>query len=437
MKHWVCISVCMLLFVPLSQGQDNNSLQSTQPVTVLKAARLLDVRTGQMLPQQAVLVEGARIAKVGPAADISAPSGAHVIDLGNVTLLPGLIDCHTHLTDDPQNAGFKSLGISIPREALIGAKNARITLQAGFTTVRNVGASGFSDVALRDSINAGDVPGPRMLVSGPLIGITGGHCDENLLAPEFHYRAEGVADGIPAVMAKVRENIKYGADVIKFCASGGVFSKGDLPGAEQYSPAEMQALVAEAHRLGRKVAAHAHGTQAIIDATNAGVDSIEHGSLIDDTGIAAMKAHGTYLVEDIYNDDFIMQEGKKYGFTDEMLEKEHSIGLKQRQGFRRAAQAGVKLAFGTDAGVYPHGRNAKQFTTMTQWGLAPIQAIQTATVNAADLIGWSDRVGSLDPGKFADIIAVEGDPTTDVSVLEHVKFVMKGGQVVKDELSGH
>lgn len=437
MKHWVWITLWMFLFAPLSHGQENKPPQPLKEFTLLKAARLLDVKNGRTLSQPAVLVEGDRIAKVGPAAEVTAPSGAHVIDLGNVTLLPGLIDCHTHLTSDPQNAGFKSLGISIPREALIGAKNARITLQAGFTTVRNVGAGGFSDVALRDSINAGELPGPRMLVSGPLLGITGGHCDENLLAPEFKYRAEGVADGIPAVMAKVRENIKYGADVIKFCASGGVFSKGDLPGAEQYSPAEMQALIAEAHRLGRKVAAHAHGTQAIIDATNAGVDSIEHGSLIDDAGIAAMKAHGTYLVEDIYNDDFIMGEGKKYGFTDEMLEKERSLGLKQRQGFRRAAQAGVKIAFGTDAGVYPHGRNAKQFTTMTQWGLTPIQAIQSATVNAADLIGWSDRVGSIEAGKFADIIAVEGDPTTDVSILEHVKFVMKGGQVAKDEISGN
>jgi imidazolonepropionase-like amidohydrolase len=298
-----------------------------------------------------------------------------------------------------------------------------------------VAASGYSDVALRDAINAGEVPGPRMLVSGPPLGITGGHCDENHLAPEFNYHAEGVADGIPAVMAKVRETVKYGADVVKFCASGGVFSKGDLPGAEQYSPAEMAALISEAHRLGRKVAAHAHGTQAIIDATNAGVDSIEHGSLIDDAGIAAMKQHGTYLVADIYNDDFILNMGKQYGFTDEMLEKERMVGQQQREGFRKAAQAGVKIAFGTDAGVYPHGWNAKQFAYMVRYGLSPMQAIQSATVNAADLIGWADRVGSLEPGKFADLIAVQGDPTTDVTVLEHVQFVMKGGQVVKNELA--
>ena len=421
---------CLLAAVALSQEP-----KSSPTVIALKAAHVVDARAGRVLDLQTVLISADRIEKVGPSTEVAIPPGATVIDLGPATLLPGLIDCHTHLTFDPSNAGFRSLGISVPREALTGAKNARLTLEAGFTTVRNVGASGYSDVALRDAINAGEVPGPRMLVSGPPLGITGGHCDENHLAPEFNYHAEGVADGIPAVMAKVRETVKYGADVVKFCASGGVFSKGDLPGAEQYSPAEMAALISEAHRLGRKVAAHAHGTQAIIDATNAGVDSIEHGSLIDDAGIAAMKQHGTYLVADIYNDDFILNMGKQYGFTDEMLEKERMVGQRQREGFRKAAQAGVKLAFGTDAGVYPHGWNAKQFAYMVRYGLSPMQAIQCATVNAADLIGWADRVGSLEPGKFADLIAVQGDPTTDVTVLEHVQFVMKGGQVVKNELA--
>jgi len=421
---------CLLATVALSQEP-----KSSPTVIALKAAHLVDARAGRVLDLQTVLISGDRIEKVGTSPEVAIPPGATVIDLGPATLLPGLIDCHTHLTADPRNAGLRSLGISVPRQALTGARNARVTLEAGFTTVRNVGASGYSDVALRDAINASEVPGPRMLVSGPPLGITGGHCDENHLAPEFNYHAEGVADGIPAVMAKVRETVKYGADVVKFCASGGVFSKGDLPGAEQYSPAEMAALISEAHRLGRKVAAHAHGTQAIIDATNAGVDSIEHGSLIDDAGIAAMKQHGTYLVADIYNDDFILNMGKQYGFTDEMLEKERMVGQRQREGFRKAAQAGVKIAFGTDAGVYPHGWNAKQFAYMVKYGLSPMQAIQSATVNAADLIGWADRVGSLEPGKLADIIAVQGDPTTNVTVLEHVQFVMKGGQVVKNELA--
>jgi len=421
---------CLLATVALSQEP-----KSSPTVIALKAAHLVDARAGRVLDLQTVLISGDRIEKVGTSPEVAIPPGATVIDLGPATLLPGLIDCHTHLTADPRNAGLRSLGISVPRQALTGARNARVTLEAGFTTVRNVGASGYSDVALRDAINASEVPGPRMLVSGPPLGITGGHCDENHLAPEFNYHAEGVADGIPAVMAKVRETVKYGADVVKFCASGGVFSKGDLPGAEQYSPAEMAALISEAHRLGRKVAAHAHGTQAIIDATDAGVDSIEHGSLIDDAGIAALKQHGTYLVADIYNDDFILNMGKQYGFTDEMLEKERMVGQRQREGFRKAAQAGVKIAFGTDAGVYPHGWNAKQFAYMVKYGLSPMQAIQSATVNAADLIGWADRVGSLEPGKLADIIAVQGDPTTNVTVLEHVQFVMKGGQVVKNELA--
>lgn len=403
------------------------------PTIALKAAHLVDVRAGRVVDQPVILIAGDRIEKVGTARDVPIPPGAKVVDLGSATVLPGLIDCHTHLTSDPENSGFKALGISVPRAALIGAKNARRTLDAGFTTVRNVGARGFADVALRDAIDARDVAGPRMLVSGPPLGITGGHCDENRLAPEFHDRSQGVADGIPAVMAKVRENIKYDADVIKFCASGGVFSKGDQPGTEQYSPVEMQALITEAHRLGRKVAAHAHGAQAIVDAANAGVDSIEHGSLIDDQGIRAMKANGTYLVADIYNDDFILGQGRKYGFTDEMLAKERMVGREQREGFEKAARAGVKIAFGTDAGVYPHGGNAKQFAFMVKYGLTPMQAIQAATLSAADLIGWSDRVGSIEPGKFADLVAVQGDPLTDVSVLERVGFVMKGGAVVKND----
>jgi imidazolonepropionase-like amidohydrolase len=430
MKRLLGIAASLCLLAGLAPAQETKAPPKTIAV---KAAHLIDAKAGRVLDQQVVLIVGERIEKVGSAKEIQVPAGATVIDLGSATLLPGLIDAHVHLTGDPQHSGYKSLGISVPRQTLTGAKNARLTLEVGFTTVRNVGAAGYSDVALRDAINAGEIPGPRMMVSGPALGSTGGHCDDNLLAPEFAHRDEGVADGVAAITAKTREVIKYGADVIKFCASGGVFSKGDLPGTEQYSPAEMTALVEEAHRQGRKVAAHAHGAQAIIDAAKAGVDSIEHGSLIDEEGIRTMKQHGTYLVADIYNDDFILGLGKQYGFTDEMLEKERMVGQQQREGFRKAAQAGVKIAFGTDAGVYPHGGNAKQFAYMVKYGLTPVQAIQSATVNAADLLGWSDQVGSLEPGRFADLIAVEGDPLKDVTTLEHVKFVMKGGEVIKNQ----
>jgi imidazolonepropionase-like amidohydrolase len=273
-----------------------------------------------------------------------------------------------------------------------------------------------------------------MMVSGPALGITGGHCDNNLLPFEYHRVSEGVADGPWAVRQKVREVIKYGADVIKICASGGVLSKGDQAAAPQYTLEEMQAIAAEAHKLGRKVAAHAHGAESIRDAARAGIDSIEHSSLIDDEGIRLAKEHGTYLVFDIYNDDFILAMGEKAGMLPESIEKEKQIGRLQRENFRKAFQAGAKMAFGTDAGVYPHGDNARQFAKMVEWGMKPLDAIQAATINAADLLGWSDKVGTLEKGRYADLIAVDGDPLTDVKVLEKVRFVMKGGAVVRNDV---
>src|SRR5229473_3503034 len=400
----------------------------------VRCGKLLDVRSGRMLADQVVVFdENGVITAVGPAASTKLPGGVAAIDLSAATCLPGLIDVHTHLTGDPSSNGYQGLGISVPREAITGVKNARLTLRAGFTTVRNVGASGFTDVALRDGINAGEIEGPRMLVSGPPLGITGGHCDNNLLPSEFHYKAEGVADGPWAARAKVRETIKYGADLIKICASGGVLSKGDQPGTPQYTLEEMQAIAEEAHKLGRKVAAHAHGTQSIKDAIRAGIDSIEHSSLIDDEGIALAKQHGTFLVFDIYNDDFILQEGAKAGMLPESIEKERKLGKLQRENFRHAFQSGAKMAFGTDSGVYPHGDNARQFPKMVEWGMKPIDAIQAATIRAADLIGWSGKVGALETDHYADIIAVSGDPLSDVRVLESVKFVMKNGAIVRND----
>ena len=409
------------------------SFASAAPGAV-RCGKLLDVRGGHLLSDQIVVFDDSgSITAVGPAASTKLPEGISAIDLSSATCLPGLIDVHTHITADPAGNGYQALGISVPREAVTGVKNARITLRAGFTTVRNVGATGYTDVAVRDGINAGEIEGPRMLVSGPPLGITGGHCDNNLLPAEYHNKAEGVADGPWAAREKVREVIKYGADVIKVCASGGVLSKGDQPGTPQYSFEELQAIVEEAHKLGRKVAAHAHGTQSIKDAIRAGIDSIEHSSLIDDEGIALAKQHGTYLDFDIYNDDFILQEGAKAGMLPESIEKEKRIGRLQRENFRHAWESGTKMAFATDAGVYPHGDNARQFAKMVEWGMKPIDAIQAATVNAADLLGWAGKVGALDTGHYADVIAVTGDPLSNVRVLESVKFVMKGGVVVRND----
>jgi imidazolonepropionase-like amidohydrolase len=402
----------------------------------VRCGKLLDVRAGHLLTDQVVVFDAAgTITAVGPAASTALPAGVKPLDLSAATCLPGLIEAHTHLTSDPGDTGYKGLGISVPRQTLTGAKNARLTLRAGFTTARNVGADGFSDVALRDAINEGAIEGPRLLVSGPALGITGGHCDDNLLPAEYHHKNEGVADGPWAARAKVREVIKYGADLIKICASGGVLSKGDQPGAPQYTFEEMQAIAEEAHKLGRKVAAHAHGTQSIKDAIRAGFDSIEHSSLIDDEGIALAKQHGTYLVFDIYNDDYILSQGEKVGMLPESIEKEKKIGRLQRENFRRAFQGGARMAFGTDGGVYPHGDNAKQFAKMVEWGMQPLDAIQAATVNAAGLLGLADKIGSLEKGRYADLIAVSGDPLADVRALESVKFVMKGGSVVRNDLA--
>jgi imidazolonepropionase-like amidohydrolase len=408
--------------------------QQTVPRTVVRAGKLVDVKSGKLLANQAIVIEGGKIVSVGPVADVKAMPADKVVDLPNATVLPGLIDVHTHLTGDP-SFGYEELGISIPREALTGAKNARITLDAGFTTVRNVGASGYTDVALRDAINAGDVPGPRMLVSGPALGITGGHCDNNLLPFEYHVSEEGVADGIPAVQHKVREVIKYGADLIKICATGGVLSKGDDPQASQYTLEEMKAIVADAHRLGRKVAAHAHGAQGILWASEAGVDSVEHCSYINDEAIAAMKKNGTYMVPTLYLADWLTENMQKIGMPEMYAKKMRDIVPIVRQNVGHAFASGVKVAFGTDAAVYPHGLNAHEFAIYVKLGMTPAQAIQTATVNAADLLGWSDKVGTLEAGKWADLIAVDGDPLQDVTRLQQVRFVMKGGAVVKNEYS--
>src|ERR1700674_258433 len=426
LRRYLYVLIVSLFCIEVCWAQQAGSAPKT---IVIRAGRLLDVKTGKTLTNQTIVIQGDKIASVGPGTQ--GLDGAQVVDLSNATILPGLIDAPTHITMTT-NFGYSRLAISVPREALNGARNARVTLDAGFTTIRNVGASGFTDVALRDAINAGDVPGPRMLVSGPALSITGGHCDNNLLPFESHVHGEGVADGVEAVQHKTREIIKYGADLIKICATGGVLSHGDNPQASQYTLEEMKAIVADAHRLGRKVAAHAHGAEGIRWASEAGVDSIEHGSYIDDAAIAVMKKNGTYLVPTLYLMDWFYENAEKIGTPPELIAKGHEVMPAARKNVARAFAAGVKVGFGTDAAVYPHGLNAHEFAVMVKLGLTPLQAIQAATINDADLLGWSDKVGSIEPGKWADIVAVDGDPLADVTTLERVKFVMKGGEVVKN-----
>jgi imidazolonepropionase-like amidohydrolase len=397
--------------------------------TLLRAGHLLDIRTGHLLDNQTVVVVGDTIQSIAPSAEVKALPADKVIDLGSLTVLPGLIDVHTHLTGNPDFDPYRELTSTDAKEAINGVVNARTTLMAGFTSVRNVGAGGFTDVDLRDAINAGQIPGPRMLVSGPPLGITGGHCDDNLLPIHYHQVGDGVADGIAAVQHQVRQNIKYGADLIKICATGGVLSKGDSPQAAQYTLEEMRAIVADAHRLGRKVAAHAHGAQGILWASQAGVDSIEHGSYIDDESIAEMKKNGTYLVPTLYLEDWMLEKGNLPAFYHQKMVDVSAVA---KSNIKRAMQAGVKIAMGTDAAVYPHGLNAHELDVyVNQLGMAPLTALQTATVNAADLMGWSAKTGALEAGKWADIVAVEKNPLDDVRVLQDVKFVMKAGVVYK------
>jgi len=388
------------------------------------------VRTGAEASGKTIVVTGDKVTAIADTSATPAAASDAVIDLTKYTVMPGLIDVHTHLTGANNFDPVWELTMTPAKEGIIGVENAKVTVEAGFTTVRNVGAGAYSDVALRDEINAGRIPGPHMQVSGPPLGITGGHCDENLLPFEYHAVGEGVADGIAAVQQRVRQNIKYGVDLIKICATGGVLSKGDDPQASQYTREEMVAIVNDAHRLGRKVAAQAHGAQGILWATEAGVDSIEHGSYLDEAGITAMKAHGTYLVPTAYLIDWMQQYGKLPAFYQQKMK---DVSAVEKQNAIKAIKAGVKVALGTDAAVYPHGLNAHEIDVyVNQFGMTPLQGIQTGTINAADLMGWSDKVGELTPGHWADVIAVTGDPLKDVTILQHVEFVMKGGVVMKE-----
>ena len=414
--------VALSLFVALAP------LQADAQNMVIKGATILDVTNGDMIKNHVVIVKDGRINAVSPALSADIPRGIEVIDLQGHTLLPGLIDMHVHLTSGGGYHGYERLKLTDERRAILGVVHAKQTLMAGFTTVRNVGAGSFGDVALRDAINDGDIPGPRMMVSGPPIGITGGHCsDNNLLPPEYGISGEGVADGPWAARTAVRRNIKYGADLIKTCSTGGVLSKGTKVGAPQYTVEELTALVDEAHSRGLKVASHAHGAEGIINALIAGADTIEHASFIDDEGIRLAIENDAALSMDIYVTEYILGEGASAGILEESLEKERMTGATQRSNFRKAVEAGATIVYGTDAGVYPHGQNAKQLSRMTRFGMTPLQALQSATTVAADVMGLGYEVGKIEQGYAADFVAVEGNPIEQIELLEAPSAVIKGG----------
>jgi imidazolonepropionase-like amidohydrolase len=405
--------------------------QAPAPKTIaVHAARLVDPKGGTTISNPVVVVEGDKVKAVG--ANLAVPPGAEVIDLQGATLIPGLIDAHTHVTSQPTDYYEDTFRRSPIDYAVVAHVYAKRTLEAGFTTIRDVGAAEYIDIALKRAIDKGTVVGPRMIPAGLAISSTGGHGDLTGFSP--YVRIEnmtGVADGVDAIRRLVRTNVKYGADVIKVLAGGGVLSEEENVGGPQFSQEELNALVEEAAMWGRKVAAHAHGAEPIKRAIKAGVASVEHASLIDDDGIRLAKERGAFLVMDVYNDDYILAEYGRMGYPEKIINKERQVGLLQRENFQKAVRAGAKMAFGTDAGVYPHGWNAKQFAIMVKWGMTPMQAIQAATVNAADLLGWKGKVGEVSPGAYADLAAVAGDPLADVSTLEHITFVMKGGVVVK------
>jgi len=406
-----------------------------EPIIAIRAGRLVDVAAGALLEDRRLLIEGERVVSVAPWSG-DAPDGSEVIDLSDFTVTPGLFDCHTHVADNVQASSYvDTLTRSGAEQAFVGVENARATLEAGFTSCRDVGTfRAFVDVALRNAIDRGVVPGPRIAVAGAYITVATGGGEITGLAPDVEIPREfrfGVVSSIPEARARVREILNRGADHIKVIATGAVLAPGTKPGVPEFTEDELRAIVEEAANYGAFVVAHAHGAEGIKRAVRAGVRSIDHGSLIDDEGIALMAERGTYLVADIYNGDFIAEEGAREGWPQETLRKNEETTQAQRDGFRRAVEAGVKIAFGTDSGVYPHGWNARQLPYMVRHGMTPMQAIRSATLTAAELMGWQDRLGSLDPGKLADAIAVRGDATSDVGAFENVAFVMRGGVVVK------
>ena len=418
MRALICLISFLSTAIPIIGSTDSYLLNPKQ---------ILDVETGKLIRSKVLVTDG-KIMAISNSFKTS--ENLKVINLPDLTLLPGLMDAHVHLIGNTELKGMERLSESSYLSTIYGVKNAQDTLMAGFTTVRNVGASNYSDVALKQAIANQAVLGPTLLVSGPPLGITGGHCDNNTLPYDFKHGDDGVADGPWEIRKKVRENRKYGADLIKFCATGGVLSKNTNLGTTQYTADEMEAIVDEAHNRDMKVAAHAHGLDGIKAAILAGVDSIEHSSLIDEETIELAKAKGVFLSMDVYVSDFILGEGVKQGIPEYSLNKERQVGKKQRENFQKAVKANAKIVFGTDAGIYPHGKNARQFKYMVRWGMTPLQAIQAATINTASLFGVPN-IGKIKESFEADIIGVKGNPLEDITRLEDVEFVMNNGIVIK------
>jgi imidazolonepropionase-like amidohydrolase len=428
----IVISAIVSVFTSLASVATAATESATSDTLWLTAARVLDVRSGRLLDDAAILIRGERIEAVrAGAAGEAPPTGARVLALGDVTVLPGLIDMHVHIDSDPTYGGYTGLQFGDRFWSVLAVPHAERTLMAGFTTIRNVGADAWNDVGLRQAIDAGKVPGPRVVTAGYSFGATGGHCDSTFFPPSMEERNPYNADSVESARRSVRELRKYGAQVIKICATGGVFSRNTEPGQQQMTLEDMRIVAEEARLWGLRVAAHAHGAAGIKDAIRAGITTIEHASLIDAEGIELAKKHGTWLSMDIYNTDYTQAEGRKNGVLEDNLRKDREIGDLQRENFRKAHAAGVKMVYGTDAGVFPHGQNARQFAVMVRYGMSPLDAIRSATINAAEALGRED-LGALERGRYADLVAVAGDPTRDVTLLESIPVVMKGGALVKD-----
>jgi imidazolonepropionase-like amidohydrolase len=425
----------LVAFSPFGYAQEPKG----SGTVVLRAARLIDGRGGDPISPGLIVVTEDKIVAVGSPDSVKIPEGAKTIDLGDVTLLPGFIDCHTHIIGrelgDPANdtaevKDNESFG------AILGVGNARKTLMAGFTTIRNVGAPHFDDMALRKAVNEGRIPGPRMRNAGHGIGITGGHADSNGFKPGLidGTPKDGIANGVEECRAAVRYQVKYGADVIKIVATGGVLSEGDAVGVTQYTLEEMKALVDESRKLDRKVAAHAHGTEGIKLAVTAGVSSIEHGSFLDEEGAKMMKAKKTYLVPTLMAGERVSGAAASGILKGDRAEKAIAAAKGMRNAIKLAVKEGVPIALGTDAAVIPHGTNGREFFLMVDWGgMKPMDAIVAGTRNAADLLGWLDKIGTLESGKLADIVAVPGNPLDDIDAMTKPVFVMKNGVVYKGE----